>query len=643
MNTKKPLIKLKKVPYHLALILLTTGASIILGFLSFSGMFALLPVVSLAMTALVLSVAYEGEIYLQNIKGALSKLFKYNYLKNYLAREFLLEHFPKNINEECPEFFKVYAQLLLKLNSSPNKQLKKQIKKRLKNMEELFALYLFPTPGQEEITDSAYVTELKIWLSENKQTQWQTRFNQRQAHFQKVAAFSSVSALFMGIGSTYLMVEAFSSIPFFTAIPFTFWPLIIIPMAIIAGAAYGLLTYNTITDLINNDTIKKWYTKIHTGFQKEGFSWRNVFMASTSILLIGLALALTVCTAGTWWTIATNARPLFDWMRKMPSFIMGVINPIITGISAVFFNIQNTAESIEKLDEALDADSTALQDAYNTLKQKWKRLYKTENWLQIANPFRLLKLLTITPLRIILFFGHLLSIALTADRMPGIPQIIAALIAFICEGFEDGHYFVGGTPKQSKDEAPLQKEHDTNLIIQRMLKKRLSSADNHSHELDIPTKILYILATPLDILALGWDYLARKLIGQKTSVDTPKQPTPTTLDRSNAPLPTEAATQPSLNCQIEHINTSIEKQVQKKYTNKVWFGTKTAENKKNALRELQQHVRHAKTPEHLTEILTTACTNPVFNQHRYCLFARQNSKANDQIFIEKLPQRILII
>ena len=48
---------------------------------------------------------------------------------------------------------------------------------------------------------------------------------------------SILSALFMGLGSTYLLVNAFSAIPIIAAIPFTIWPLFIVPMAGIAGAA----------------------------------------------------------------------------------------------------------------------------------------------------------------------------------------------------------------------------------------------------------------------------------------------------------------------------------------------------------------------------------------------------------------------
>lgn len=621
-------MKTKKIPYNLALILLTTGASLILGLLSFSGMFALVPVLPFAIATFVLSVAYEAEIYLQNIKGALGKLFKYNYLQNQLAKEFLLEHFPQNINApDCPPFFINYAALLLKLKKAPNKTEKKQIKKLLKEMEQQFALHLFSNSENVLISDDT--NRLHVWLTQHNQAAWQADFHKRRRNFQVVAAFSLLSALFMGLGSTYLIMEAFSAIPWIAVIPFAYWPFMIVPMAVIAGAAYGLLTYNTVTDLINNDTITKWFARIHTHFKEERFSLRNMFMISVSALLVGLAIALTVCTAGTWWTIATNARPLFDWMGKMPKFVMGVINPLITGLSALGFNIQNTAESIEELDKSIYAEKEKSSTSfYASIKETWSALWKNKNWLQVFNPFSIIKALTITPLRIMLFVGHLVSIALTADRMPGIPQIWAALIAFISEGFEDAHYFIGRGHAGKKVE---QGAEDINTFTQKMLKKQLGEHGGHSHDLDIPAKILFALATPLDRLASGWDSMAAWLI-------------PVNKVEPQSVEPVAKIPQPELNLalsdnwQAEHTVALIEKHIQK-HLNGVWFGAETAEKKKVELRALQQQIRRADVKE-LSGILTSAKANSAYNEHR--LFAHKAEKTTTQIFVEELPQRITL-
>ena len=133
MNTKNIPYSDNKIPYNLLLIFLTLGASLILGFLSFGGMFALFPFLGLAFAAFVLSIAYEAEIYLQNNKGALNKLLKHNYLENFLAREYLLTSFPTDINaEDCPQFFKDYAAQLKLLDFFGHKNLNENSKQRKK-------------------------------------------------------------------------------------------------------------------------------------------------------------------------------------------------------------------------------------------------------------------------------------------------------------------------------------------------------------------------------------------------------------------------------------------------------------------------------------------------------------------------------
>lgn len=94
---------LKKIPKLLLILLLsvlTIGASITLGLLSFSGMFLLWPIFGLAAASFVLAVAYEGEIYWQNLKGAVLSLFTPSGLKKQLFREFLFEHIRPLTEEE---------------------------------------------------------------------------------------------------------------------------------------------------------------------------------------------------------------------------------------------------------------------------------------------------------------------------------------------------------------------------------------------------------------------------------------------------------------------------------------------------------------------------------------------------------------
>jgi len=700
MNSINIPFKAKKIPYYLLISLLTAGAGLILGFLSFGGMFALYPILPLAFAAFGLSVVYEGEIYLQNIKNAYKKLFKDNYLKNYLGKEFLLKNFPDNDEDNCPKFFKDYlVQLKLLENfnhknlNSDSKKRKKKIEKTLKHMEKWFALQLF---SDENNTDeqTEYSKELTGWLQE-KQTEntKKTRalLESRRKTFYAVKAFSVLSAVFMGFGTTYLIVEAFSVIPFIVAaIPFALWPVIIVPMAFVAGLAYGMLTYNAVTDFINNNTIKKWYSKIRDDF-KQGLTVRNVILAIAAVVLTALAIALTVCTAGTWWTIATKARPLFDWMRKIPSYVMGIINPIITGLSALIFILENTGESLELFDDWMRKISRYVKGIINTIitglsalifnlentgeslelvdevtknagkgnfftkiadffRDSMKHIRATENWLQILNPFRIIAKLTITPLRILLFIGHLIGIAVTADRVPGVPQIVAALIAFISEGFEDGHYFFTNFFPHNHDDHHEGHHHEGH-DAQDMINERLESAHGHSHDEDIPTRLLFLVAHVLYVPATLWDWLASKL-------NTPAQHKTLSEDANQAKsrqvlslkqawhkqrgtvkeqdVQIDAtAKKPSVQWQVEHTVLLIEKHKAKNLNGAI-FGKSIAKEKISELDKLKVKIRESNSKVELSNTLNQALDNESsYNKHR--IFSQSNEKTTTTHFVEQLP------
>ena len=100
-------MKIKKIPYYLAPWFLMAGASLTMGLLSFSGILAIWPgVLPLAFGGFFLSVAYEGEIYLKNIKGSLKKLFKSNQLERQLAKSYLLECLAKPETPSPPRRFR---------------------------------------------------------------------------------------------------------------------------------------------------------------------------------------------------------------------------------------------------------------------------------------------------------------------------------------------------------------------------------------------------------------------------------------------------------------------------------------------------------------------------------------------------------
>ncbi|STX52802.1 Uncharacterised protein [Legionella busanensis] len=635
-------MKTKKIPYYLLLTLLTLGASLIIGFLSFGGMYAILPLLPLAFASFGLSVAYEGEIYLQNIKGAFKKLFKSDYLTRYLADEFLLQHFPDTDDKDCPQFFKDYETQLKLLNKFSHKNLdkeslarKKKIEKTMSDMRKWFALQLYKKPNEADLdTYSKYKIQLQYWLARHGQQEAIEKLASRTTTFKGVRIFSALAGAFMGLGTTYLLVGGFATIPLLASLPFTFLPLAIVPMAIIAGAAYGFLTYNAVTDMINNDTLRKWFFKIKNNFTKENASEhkiRNVFLAITAVSLLALTVALTICTAGTWWTVAKTAQPLFTWMGKMPAFIMGIINPIITGTSTLIFNLQNTSESLEMIDGLTRTKGNIFTKASTSIQNAFHKLKEHENWLQLFNPARILLKLTLTPLRILLFLGHLVSIGVTSDRVPGVPEIVSALLGIISEGFEDAHYFF------EQEHVHNHKHTDHYHQTKDLLKEQLQPGEGHTHEVDLPSRVLKVVFSPLYLLAALWDYATsqRNKDGSKHALSfkeawnkqTGQQPV------ENVQVTSEEQ-KLSLDWRVEQADYRIES-FKNKHLKGVLVNSKVAQEKEAKLTALQGEVRKNGAQLNPAAQVREAAHDATYQKHRFF-----NKKTTTTEFLEDLAERV---
>ncbi len=483
------------------------GASLTIGLLSFGGILAIWPILPLAFAGFVLSVAYEGEIYLQNIKGSLKKLFKSNHLERQLAKKCLLDHFPNVIDEDCPQFFKDYESQLQLFHEFEDKRLnkasrnrKRHVEKTLVDMEKWFAVQLFSDPSQQGLT--GYQKELRVWFDESSlRDAFQAKQGSRRGIYNLLKAFCVTAGLFMGLGTTYLLVEAFAIIPWLAVIPAATLPLLIVPMAAIAGVAYGLLVYNAMTDMIATDMVSTWYQKLYNNIDKKPFG-RRVVMGTGLVVMFTLTLVLSICTAGTWWTVAKSSQPLFRWMGKMPGFIMLVLNPLIAGISTLAFNLENISETLELLEaRCKPVDPIAVGLPVNPIAVPLPDVSeKIRNWLQWLRQWNLPRLFigsTFLPLIRLLFVGHVFSISATADQVPGVWPIVPMILGGGSEFVEDFHYF-----NLFGKQAHVGK-HDTESL----LKARLGADAGHSHDSDMPTKFLTVLFSPFYLLAVGWDML----------------------------------------------------------------------------------------------------------------------------------------
>lgn len=629
-------MKTKKIPYYLFLASLTFGASLIIGFLSFGGILAIWPILGVAFLALGLSVAYEGEVYWQNIHGALTKLLKRDYLKQHLAGEYLQTHFPKNTQDEaCPKFFGDYEKLLHDLAQFDHAELKpeqkrqqKKIKKMLRDMDKWFAIQLFHN-NDEDDDATPYEKELREWLANNGQQGMMTLFTRRRKIFWAVSGFSVLAGVFMGMSTTYLLVGEFAAIPLLASIPFGLLPAIILPLAVIAGAAYGLLIYNSVTDMINNDTLRKWYLKIRDDF-RQGKILRNVLMLTMVILLVSLAIALTVCTAGTWWTIAKNTQPLFSWMTKIPDWVMGIINPLIIGSSSLTFDLENSAESLDLIDKAIDRGTISLTARFYGLINGFSELKTRENWIQMLNPFRLLLKLIIAPLRIILFFVHLCSMSANADRVPGVPDILSFFLGLISEGFVDWPYFLGHSEAEHNHDHD---HHDTQALIN----ERFNKHHGHDHSNDIPTILLKALFSPIYFLAAGWDYLGSNILAHPCK---PLDFTQAWHKQMGQPLHAPMEESPKLEMPSEDCLAQLAIHKIERYKSKHFQMTIAdkglAKQKMTALSALQQRLRDPESDQKPSDLIKEQAGNEVYDRHRF--FSKGHTSTRE--FLEELQNSI---
>lgn len=383
-------MKIKKILSSFAQWLLMAGASLTMGLLSFSGVLAICSSVAIACMGLVMSVVYEGQIYLDNIVGSFKKLFKSNQLERQLAKACLLEHgFSEQSEEGRPQFFKDYERQLHLLHRFDHKRLdeasearKHHVEKTLGDMEKWFAKQLF----SDKEPQTNYQKAMREWLERPRDGKlslmeaFQAKRKYRHILYQILKAFCVLSSVFMAMGTTYLLVEAFAVIPLLATLPAAVLPILIVPMALIAGMAYGLLVYNAITDMIASEMVQTWFKKIgedlapvppsyepqlsedetldKSNIAKPVSSkrwWAGVAKISVLSVMFLVSLFLSICTAGTWWTVVKTTKPLFSWMGKIPGFIMLVLNPLILSVSTWAFNVENISETLEMAEPTIDS------------------------------------------------------------------------------------------------------------------------------------------------------------------------------------------------------------------------------------------------------------------------------------------------
>lgn len=523
-------------------VLLALGASITLGFLSFVGLMAIVPVWQLGVTAFVLSVVYESQIYGSNISSSFDKLWGKAYLKLAMSEQVLdalLANKTAVENAQLLQDIKRQRHYVATIKSYA--PLDKAGKKRLAEaqavldqMTHFFMQILF----DQNRDDSVLAREIRTLVPQAEREALQKKTQNRRKKFWMTFGFSAFAGMSCGLATVYAVFDGLIQIP---ALGFTAASLSVatLPMtgiflaASVAFGAYWFMIYNAVTDIIHNETVTTWVSDMRRDIA-ESNGVKSIALTVALVVIISLGLGLTLATGSTWLHAAKGAANLIPILKNTGNAIKAVVVPfsamIIYGIASFLFNAENAKESFETIQE-LDfsrfgnADTNPIAAAVKliafsistaatgiaslvssqarirfsshkaTLKQAaqqvWRHLFPikpNENAAQRYNPFRLVIRIVSIPIQIAAFLGHIASIGVSTDKVKGVPPAVVASVCTLSEGCEDLHYFTHSHDHSSDH------SHD--------------HEDDHGHEHgNLPETIIKFALSPLYALSAAWDSL----------------------------------------------------------------------------------------------------------------------------------------
>lgn len=653
MNLKPAKKKIRNV----LLFLLTIGASLTLGLLSFSGMFVLWPLIPLAIAAFNLAVAYEGEIFWQNIKGAFKTLSGRHALRRQLLREFLHDHI-NDKTDDLPILLQAYLKHIQDLHALEHqlvhaddltaseieslKQRRRLLRDKIKRYEIEFAQHLFDLDSDEkDLSDD--VKALRQWFRDHEAAAFQKHRFIRLGLFTVGKLFSIVAGCCICVGTGYLLFDAFMTIPFLAAVPMGVLPVLILSLAAISGIAYALITYNSITSMLNNRTLQNFYQTLKSDFQTHGFSFSNMVKGFGALLFLALTTALTVCTAGTWWTIGQNLAFFIEqsWIIActvfitLSTFVINLFNTLCTWLGIkeqVEVAISEIAPDAAHQASVFSQIKSLFKQAWQSYVASWAPINDHDHALQKYNPFRILIKILMTPIDWILFIAHVISIGVAGDQIPGIPQPVSATLCAVDEFKEDWHRFFGHS------------HHHGPLTVKGLLKARSESGGGHEHSLDLPRKCiqillapLYLLATVLDFcvmlytapqgslsLAMCWDSFKNACIRQFTGRDAavkPKKELDSHAHAHDCHAHAKELDQPTTPLSAQKFEARLMvRSLEERLEGPLVRDPVKAQEKIARLKTVEQDIQSTTTDQELKDVLQNASLDLCLSTPRFCFF-----------------------
>jgi hypothetical protein len=495
-------VNIKNTARKVAAGVFTAGATLSMGFLSFAGMFVISPALGLCLSALVLAVAYEGQIYNEGISKALIRIFDENYLRKALAKRQIRKYL-KGLREQKKKNYQISPDL----TPEKNEELKKLVAGDIENIflavyfeQQAIAMalssdhhlsaadekkknaadaqlekleFFFLEQLERERNDSIFsynhkqqiaVSELingdaKTLLLEMERKKWLIRFSWIFAIGGGVSSgFAAYSAIQAGVATLAVSCAAFSAIPV----------AILLTLAVFAAVGYTFMFYQTISDMVQ-EYGDKW---------QEYCSKRDESNTSYRLRMVGLGVVAalgiftTIATAGTWWHATRKGALLLSFGEKAANALRNITVPLMA-VAELVYNLTNSVDAVDKISRS------DFKRAINKVWSDIAAVREKETFLQFINPFRAIEKSIIYAGQSILFLGHIISMGLISDRLDPLPPWLNATLSAANEAPVDFNYL-------PNDET----EH------------------HHSHSsalLDIIFFPVTVLATTFKLLGVLWD------------------------------------------------------------------------------------------------------------------------------------------
>lgn len=239
-----------------------------------------------------------------------------------------------------------------------------------------------------------------------------------------------------------------------TALSAIMWPL-----AILAAVSYGILIYNTLSDLIINERLTTWWHALKAEIKDE-YGRPHVF--KTALLIIGKTLAQFFIKLVNWLKLQPGESYFIFSVRISLSLLVlvcGVISALTVGYTAfvqlqsyvsfavcimtalpllfsdLIFSLKNSFDSINLL---TGFSLSNLKDPIAACWHKFLEQLSTENYLQVAlHIFRLPFKLLLTVFKLAIFLLHVFFISVASDRFFSFPCWLTLLFTMGSELLTD--------------------------------------------------------------------------------------------------------------------------------------------------------------------------------------------------------------